>query len=175
MGKEREPHSERFTLETVTAIAVENALRDGGVQPVLLIQGSKEGVGIQVQELAPTGEGRALQFFSIGFTIAGLRSIGNLEQVFFVSEAWMSAAQPDQPPTHPPSQDPNRIEVVIIFAHDVVKSESDAVMLEMIRNQRGDLTELRHLEKTQKGQGDRLESVLLDAFTEGFKLGNMKD
>jgi hypothetical protein len=139
---EREPKPSPFTLEEVTRIAQETLLRDGKHVPTIIADGSKQPVVTQVLDLADTHDGRMQQMFSVGFLLAESRQVGKLHQVFFITEAWMSTPHEGKLPEQPPSQDPQRKEVMMIASFYVRDRQQKGVVLEMVRNQEGHLTEL---------------------------------
>jgi hypothetical protein len=103
-------------------------------------------------------------------TLAKSGQVGDLEQVFMVSEAWMSQAAADQTPFVPPSQDPNRKEVLIVSNVQVKERETRMVIFEMIRDDAGELADLKEFEALRDERADAY-SPLLDAFVRGFRIG----
>ena len=70
----------------------------------------------------------------------------------------------------PPSQDPNRKEVLIISSSsDVQARRASLVVFEMLRDGEGQLVELEQLH-TVEDEDLRVASPLLNAFVEGFRL-----
>ena len=57
--------------------------------------------------------------FQAGFALAQTEMVSDLRQVFHISEGWMSAGKPGAMPINPPSQDPNRREVFLVFGLNV--------------------------------------------------------
>jgi hypothetical protein len=168
---ERRPH--RFTLEYVTQLAREVALEHGGHIPTLIVEGSRQPLIGQIPELPPTHEGRVDMMRTMGATLALSGQVGALRQVFFICEGWMSTAHEGEPPVVPPSQDPNRKEVLLISSLKVEGSQSGLVMFEMVRDTEGKLVELPQL-PTPQDEGGSVDSPLLDAFAEGFRAGRRR-
>ncbi len=166
MNHDREPQRGPLTIEQVAAIAKETILRDGYHIPMMLVDGSKNHVAIQITEVGDTFEERQRQMFQAGFALAQENVIGSLEQVFFVTEAWMSAGTQDKEPVYPPSQDPNRKEILFISCLNVLTRENEALTFEMIRDAEGKLVELTQLQRSTEA-----ESPLLNAFVVGFAMG----
>ena len=158
-----------MTLEDVTNTAQQEALRYGGHAPILIVEGTRGSVVAQV-ELPDTHEERMVMMRSAGYVVAQGEGVGALHQVFFICEAWISLAERDQPPVTPPSQDPNRIEALIISGLNVEEPGSRLVAFEMIRDGEGTLAELKPLDEAQK-EGLTVDSPLLDAFARGFLQG----
>ncbi len=89
-------------------------MQDGQHVPVLIVEGSKSLVVSQIQAMPDThGERLELMRF-FGQAAAKSGKVGKLEQVFLISEGWMSVASKDKPLEMRPSQDPARKEVLII-------------------------------------------------------------
>ena len=154
-------------FELVTLVAREMALRDGGHAPTLIIDGSNGPVFVQIDALAPSHSERLEQMFFAGTALAREGNVGRLLQVFFISEAWLSTARNGLPPASPPSQDPNRKEVLIISGYMPRTQQVNLALLEMIRDPDGTLRELREFEQFQNGE-EGVRSPLLMAFVKGF-------
>lgn len=170
MKYEREKRSQPLSLAEVSQRAKEVTLKDGEHAPTLMVEGNRAGSVMQFTELAPTHEGRAQQMFTAGFWLAQQREIGSLSQVFFITEAWMSASQGGQLPTVMPSQDPQRLEVLIISQLQVVSQRKDVAIWEMQRNPEGQLVQLVAFNVEEDKH--QIESPLLSAFTAGFRVGS---
>jgi hypothetical protein len=179
MSPERRPEGagerEGFTLERVIQLAKETALAHGGHVPMLILNGSKEGVVCALDQLPETSAERQYLFFRVGVRLAHDLEIGELQHVFFVSEGWMSVGESGRPAVLPPSGDPQRREVLLIFRCTLAPKHTDLMLLEMVRNRQGKLVELREwdgeaggLPRAEEGEA---ESPLLDAFLLGYLAG----
>ena len=52
---------------------------------------------------------------SAGYALAQSGEVGDLRQVFFISEGWMIVGEEGKPPVSPrPSEDPKRMEVLVV-------------------------------------------------------------
>lgn len=107
----RRPHP---TLESITQIAKRTLLRNGTHLPTVVVEGNKQSIGIYIDQFAPTHEERAYQLYLLGYALAQTKEVGVLQQVFLISEGWMSVAAEGKPPQSPPSQDLQRKEALII-------------------------------------------------------------
>ena len=174
MNKEREQQPSHLSIEVVAERAKETALKEGGHPPTLLVKGTLETVVIQPQEIGATPEDRQQQLFEIGFLVGDSQLVGILQQAFLVTEGWLSVAEAGQPLKVPPSQDPQRKEVLVVSelnVDEVEEAEMNILVYEMLRDTNGELRELtRHNELDQRGNG---VSPLLDAFLAGFVEGMM--
>lgn len=171
MPEDKENQSSRFTLEEVTRTAQEVLLRDGYHLPTLIAQGNLSAIILQLHDLEKTHEGRARQMTSAGFMVGQRGNIGTLEDVFLISEAWMSLGQ-GKMPDKSPSNDPERKEVLIISRLNVKDGRVDATFYEMVRERKrkGKLTGLKAFpsEEVENLSG---ESPLLNAFIYGYAMG----
>jgi hypothetical protein len=169
MGKEHGKRQPALTLEAVAAGIKEDALKRGQQPPTVIVQGSRQIEVAEFDTFDPTHEGRAQQMFTAGFLLAQAGNVGQLRQVFFMSEAWMSVAQEDKPASMTPSLDPNRKEVLMVSAYTVGSRKSGLVVFEMVRDTRGRLVELKDFKLSQ--EYDQEENPLLEAFVLGFETG----
>ena len=167
MSPERAPG--QFRLEEVVRLAKETALEHGGHVPTLIAQGSTGSAVGPLYDLPPTHEERCQWMFSAGVTLARSRQVGVLQRVFFVCEGWMSYAAEDGTIQALPSQDPNRIEVLFVSSFEVEGQQTDLVLFEMVRDEAGQLTELKQLEQPSAAAGGYVDSPLLSAFAAGFR------
>jgi len=167
-SEEQEPEPTPFTLEEVVRVAKETTLQDGWHMPTVLADDGRVSVVLQMTEMGKTHQERVAMMNAAGFALGKSDTIGQLEQVFFITEAWMSMP-PGGELTLPPSQDPNRIEVLLISQLEVAERRGDLVMFEMIRDGE-QLVDLK--EFAPRGEKDlSFDSPLLDAFANGFQMG----
>ena len=169
MQKERDTEPQPLTLEAVAARAKEDLLRDGKHRPTLIAEGGLRTVVAQVSEFGRTHEQRAKQMFVMGFSLAQSGEVAQLEQAFFISEAWMSERRDGQAPHSPPSQDPNRKEVLLVSRFKPDDEAVDVAVLEMVRDRAGQLTEVREFQEQAEAQ-PLGQSPLLAAFAAGYRL-----
>ena len=167
MRKEWKPRPAPITFEQVTRLAQETLLRDGHHAPTLIIDGSIRPVIVQIDGLAPTFEGRAQQMFVAGQALARDGGAGRLRSVYFVTEAWLSHAQDGKLPDVPPSQDPQRKEVLIVDGLEAKSRRARVAIYEMLRDQQGNLREIREI-KLPDDSSTSSDSPLLEAFLTGF-------
>lgn len=169
MSKETDHQPSTLTLEQVAAIAREVLLAQGAHSPLLIVEAPARRLVLPLEGMAPTHESRMEQMLLAGFALGESRKVRRLEQVFFISEGWMSMARDGKAPDQPPSQDPDRKEVLIISRVQVRSGRSDVALYEMIRGKTGDLFELRALDSDDMVEA---ETPLVDAFVVGFQMGN---
>lgn len=170
MSKRRERPTPALTLQTILQIAKEVALKNNGHVPMLVADDGKNPKFIHIDELMPTGSERQMQVFVIGFALALSGEVSVLQQAFLVSEAWMSAAAPTTDVQLPPSQDPNRKEVLIISGMKVPEQTVEVAILEMLRDKQGKLRQLQAFSREE--EATEVDSPLLRAFVQGFLHGH---
>src|SRR6476660_572319 len=107
---------DHITIEEIISNAKEIMLRDGQHIPTLIVEGSKSLVGGQIPDLPATHGERVELMRFLGQAAAKSGRVDQLQQVFMVSEGWMSEPNEDKPKDMKPSQDPDRKEVLIISA-----------------------------------------------------------
>ena len=83
--------------------------------------------------LATHGEMVKLMRF-LGQADAKSGSVDQLQQIFMVSEGWMSVASEDKPAEIRPSQDPNRKEVLIVSAIQMKERKKYLKVFEILRD-----------------------------------------
>lgn len=167
MSPERKQY--QISFEEIISNAKETTLKDGHHVPILIVEGSKNLIVSQLQEMPETHNERLALMKFIGVMAAKSEKVGNLEQVFLVSEGWMSIASENKPPEMRPSKNPNRKEVLIVSGLHVSKQEKQLKIFEMIRNPNKQVVDLPELHPSAEKEG-KIEIPLLEAFAEGFKI-----
>ncbi len=173
MNYEQQPRPEGtpLTLEQVASLASEILLRDGYHIPTVIADGDRGAVAFQITRLGDTFQERQRQMFQAGFALARDKALDVLRQVFHICEAWLSVGQPGQKPHYPPSQDPNRKEVLMVARLHIGTAQTEVSVWEMLRDAAGKLTDVVEFQ-VQSSTGEvEAASPLLDAFAAGFALG----
>ena len=172
MDKDREKRPNQLTLEEIAALAKEITLKSGEHMPTIIAEGSLRSATGQMVEYPATREEKTLMMLSAGFMFAQ-EGIGELKQVFFISEGWMSTEKEGGPGAVRPSQDPNRQEVLLISNLTIEGHRTKGAIFAMIRDAEGRLTELREVQQPEEEEDEknRADSPLLDAFVFGFRSG----
>lgn len=153
-------------FEEVIRVAKQVILRDGYHRPTVIVDGSSETIATQIDNLAPTHEGRAQQMFLLGALLSEHEEFGVLQQVFLITEAWMSVSTPDKPNRLRPSQDPQRKEILAVSRMAFPSQQTEVVVFEMKRNNTCKLIRLDRHVSTESG--DSAESPLLTALAIGL-------
>jgi len=167
---EQEGSIEPLTLEKVVGIAQETLLQEGEHLPTLVVEGKQGTATVVLAEFGASTEERAAQLFRAGAMLSQREELGGLQQVFLVTEAWMSAAREGKLPELPPSQDPERREVLIITHLDAsqIEAQAQVAIREILRDESG---ELRELAPREEWEGAEVKSPLLAAFVLGYATG----
>jgi hypothetical protein len=159
----------RISFEDLAAHAKEITIQDGHHVPILIVEGSRRLAVSHIQEM-PETHGERLQLMQLfGQAAAESGKFGRLEQVFFVSEGWMSVAAQENPPGIRPSQDPERKEVLIVSGMAVKGRERYLRIFEMVRDPTQRVVDLAEL-LPPCDQDGTIEIPLLDAFAQGFRV-----
>lgn len=166
MSLENKTHYE--AIDIVADLARTETLKHGGHVPTLIVTGTKRGMVGELADMPDTHEERAQMLFEAGFNIVQEMYLGIPVQLFFISEAWYSQQKPVEAEHQiVPSEDPNRLEVIIIAGLHLIHALHSVVILEMVRDEAEQLIEVhehsRHLEQGQ------VESPLLHAFLKGYQ------
>jgi hypothetical protein len=157
----------RISFEGLANHAKEITIQDGHHVPILIVEGSRRLAVSHIQEM-PETHGERLQLMQLfGQAAAESGKFGKLEQVFFVSEGWMSVSTTEKPPSNRPSQDPERKEVLIISGLVLKDQRRELQIFEMIRDIGKEVVELSEL-SNQRGEKAAVEVPLLDAFAQAF-------
>ena len=161
MSPERSEY--KITLEEIM-------LRDGHHVPILIVEGSKTLVAGQIQDLPDTHGARMELMRSLGQAAAKSGSIDQLQQVFMVSEGWMSESSDDEPTDIRPSEDPSRKEVLIISAMQIKELKKQMKVLEIIRDSSEQVARIEEFLPAEHKRDESIELPLLEAFVQGFQL-----
>jgi hypothetical protein len=159
-----------ITLEEIISNAKEIMVRDGKLTPVLIMEADNKVVVGQIPDLSPTPGERVELMRFLGQAAAKSGRVNNLQQVFMVTEGWMSEPSVDGDELIPPSEDPNRKEVLIFSAIQMRERKKHLKVYEVIRDQHEQVIRMEEfvpetLEETS------VEVPLLDAFVQGFQTG----
>ena len=164
-----ERRENRISLEEIVSNAKEIALRDGNHVPVLVVEGSKNLVVGQIPDLPGTHGERVELMRFLGQAAAKSGRVGHLQQVFMVSEGWMSMASKDKPAKMIPSQDPDRKEVLIISGMQIKECKKQLRLFEMLRDSDNRVVSLEELMPEAKKE-ESVEIPILEAFVQGFQI-----
>jgi hypothetical protein len=167
MSPERE--HDHISFEEVISNAVEIMLRNGEHVPTLIMEAGNNLVIGQIPDMPAThGERMELMRF-LGQVAAKSGRVEQLQQVFMVSEGWMSVASKDKPAEIQPSRDPERKEVLIISAMQMKERKKQLKVFEVLRDRHEQVVGLKEFLPEAK-KDETVEIPLLEAFVQGFRL-----
>ena len=137
--------------------------------PVLIVEGSRGLAMGQMRDMPDTHGERLELMRSLGEAAARSGKLGRLEQVFFVSEGWMSVANQGKAaglaaiPGSQSERSPDRLRA------GTAGPAKSLRIFEMIRNPQQQVVDLAELCPLTTKDGT-IEIPLLDAFSQGFRL-----
>lgn len=176
MGKEQ-PDPSKLSVSEVLRKASERLLLDGAHAPTVIAEGSLQIQMAQFPDFPDRHADKAQLMYGAGLKLGADGKVGTLQKIFFISEAWISLAQNDQPLLFRPADDPNRKEVIWIDHWDLETEQSMVAVLEMMRDVTdGHLLGLRPLLPPEFRDGlSSVQSPLMQAFVDGFREGTAKN
>ncbi len=142
-------------IEEMTTWAKEFLLQDGTHAPTLFVETEVGQVIAELPDLPETTNQRLSYFLALGRHFAAAHPGENVRELAFIALSWASKQLPGEPaPKLRPSQDPNRVELLMI-SHLTVNPDHtvklDGQMVEIIRDNDGKLRDLFHLPGSVEG------------------------
>lgn len=159
------PEDDPLSLEFITRRAKELTLRDGFHSPTLIAVGSASAVGGQFDEMPDNHPDRVRMMHAAGQSLGEQDALGALQQVVFITEAWMRLMPRDVDGDFS-TQNADRIEVLCIARLSLPEQAHELVLLEMQRDAHGELVDLQDYQLGDDGDAD---SPLLRAFAQGYR------
>lgn len=157
-----------ISLEEFIPLAAEILLRNGEVIPTVIMEANGDLAVGQIPDMPATHRERAELMRYLGEEAAKSGKVGQLEQVFMVTEGWMSEESEDKPAKVRPSDDPDRIEVLIVSAIQVKEQKKLLKILEILRDRNKKVVGLKEF-LPDKEKEATVEIPLLEAFVQGFQ------
>lgn len=105
------------------------------------------------------------------------KSLGELEDVIFISEAWMKTAKKGEQVQLPVRDNPDRIEVLIIIGRNLKEDIDSHAYFKMIRDKKTDKViklesmtkEIKKLYSEADIEQSKIDSPIVNAFIYGYK------
>jgi hypothetical protein len=157
------------SFEEVISKAKEMMLRDGAHDPILIIDGGGNLAFMQIPDLPESPKEKSWLLQSLGQMAAKNGIAYQLNQVFMVTEGWLSMPNKNDGTEIRPSRDPNRKEVLIISGAQVIEEKKFARIFEILRDRDQHVVELEEVLFKQQQAELTFKVPLLDAFIDGFK------
>jgi hypothetical protein len=158
-----------ITLEEVVSNAKEIMMREGKHIPVLIMEADHKVVAGQIPDMPPTHGERVELMRFLGQAAAQSGRVNHLQQVFMVTEGWMSEPKEVEDKLIRPSEDPDRKEVLIISAIQLNEHKKYLKVYEVFRDQSEQVTTMEKFVPDTPDETS-VEIPLLDAFVQGFHL-----
>jgi hypothetical protein len=156
-------------IKEITTWAKEFMLKDGKHAPTLFVETDAPKMVIAgLGDMPGTPEARRLYFLEAGRHLAADHPGERMREVALIVMSWASKRFPGQPaPKVRPSQDPNRMELLMI-SHLALNADSsiklDGQMVEIIRDNTGKVRDLYHLPATVEGGKDPILTLFMLGF-----------
>jgi hypothetical protein len=148
-------------VENIMRLVQKIMLETGSFQPTVFVKGSERRIAVELQGFGKHDDKRK-DMLNAGVMVATKHNVGELETLVFVSEAWMGMNMNIMP-----SQDPKRVEVLIINSLDVATQEEQMIQFEIVRNKQKKVIDLK---KPDLPDGVTVKGTLLPAFLKGYQI-----
>jgi hypothetical protein len=156
-------------MDGMVQIARLIALKQGYHIPMLFLDGTIAKAPMILGKFPDEHEEKVKYLYRAGKNFSKKNEIGKLNKVFFISEAWMGRITNTEAFERGefirPSLDPKRIETLVVSCLDCATKAQTVKTLEYVRDQKGDLTELKDVDLPD---GVIAKSLLLPAFVVGY-------
>ena len=157
-----------MTTDAVLDLAKRLLLDLDEVRPMLILQGELATTRIPLDGLPQEPREKTKALLALGYAAARESRLGQLQQLFFLSEAWMTTAPLGTPLKTMPIDDPKRREVLIL-AQRTREPGTTAIQLFEI-NRGSEEIQLQRIKEVE-GPGGSAESPTLDSFLYGYEQG----
>jgi hypothetical protein len=157
-----------MTTDAVLDLAKRLLLELDEVRPMLIILGEKGATRIPLDGLPQEPEQKTKALLALGYAVARESRLGELQQLFFLSEAWMTTAPLGTPLKTMPIDDPKRREVLILAQRT---RDPGTTMIQLFEiNRSSEEIELQRIKQVEDPRGSA-ESPTLDSFLYGYEQG----
>jgi hypothetical protein len=163
-------------IDDLTIWAKEFMLKDGKHAPTLFVETDKpEMVIAGLADMPGTPDARLTYFLALGRKFAADHPGERVREVAFIVMSWASKQEVGKPaPKVRPSQDPNRMELLLI-SHVTLNADDsvalDGQMVEILRDGKGKVRDLLQLPGNVEGG----QSPMLILFILGFQNPQLSD
>lgn len=149
-------------VQKIVVMAKRHMLEDGYHAPIVFVKGTNGKSAVQLVQFGDTADERVKDMFYAGAFLADKGNIGEVELIVFVSEAWMGRNS-----NITPSQDPSRIEVLLINSLNAMTQEERLIAFDVIRDPKGQVIDLKRSDLPESGHP---KGKLLPAFQKGYQI-----
>jgi len=148
-------------VKEIIELAKQFMVQYGYHQPMVFVKGTKGKGCIVLEKFGDTADKRVLDMLNVGTTVACKHNVGDLELIVLVNEAWIGMNFDVMP-----SQDPKRIEALIVTSLDMASQEQRLEMFKIVRDH-GKIVDLKQISQPENGS---VKSGLLPAFQKGYQI-----
>jgi hypothetical protein len=149
-------------VKQIADLARKIFLLDGYHVPMVFVKGTHGKVVLELKHFGATAQEREFDMLNAGTLVACKNNVGELELIVHVSEAWMGTNI-----TILPSQDPKRIEALLVNSLDARTHEERLLIFEVKRDPKGTVTDLKEIVFPKDGEP---KGRLLPAFQKGYQI-----
>jgi len=149
-------------VQKIADLAKKLFIEDGYHAPIVIAKGTRGKRVVLLEQFGATADERVKDMFYAGAMLADKGNIGELELIVFVNEAWIGRNI-----NVLPSQDPKRIEVLLINNLDARTQEENLLAFEVKRDPKGNVLDLKDFPLPDEGS---VKGKLLPAFQKGYQI-----
>lgn len=160
-----------INIEQIASLAVDMILDTGQLHPFLYINRKQPAedsgtIMIMPQIAMDQQELKDMMLQMVGAYISQELKIDDAAEIYFAAEAWASK---DPKGGLMPSEDPDRIEVILISCINVETKKVQAIVYEIVRN--GDNIDLGPFGEHTDAAFDMVESRMMELILSGYEHG----
>jgi hypothetical protein len=162
-----------MNISDILSMAKESIMKNGEHAPMLYVEGKQGDVTMAYfADLPATTLERQIMLFGLGREHGITHPDNPVQEVYFISEAWVSTAMhKGKPKYNAPSEDPNKKEMLIVLHLDGSTAKTTMHRFEMQRDGSGALMDLLTI---PDDLGD-IHDKLLPSFLAGTLSAKMSD
>lgn len=149
-------------VKEIADVAKKIFLKDGYHAPMVFVKGTNGKVFFELVNFGETAGARERSMLNAGTLIACKRNVGDLELIILVNEAWMGMNL-----SLMPSQDPKRIEALLVTSLDARTQEERLLIFEIKRDPKGNILDLKEMVLPEAVE---TKGILLPAFQRGYQI-----
>ena len=168
MTPEREHN--QISFDEIASNAKEHLLESGEHLPALILEASNDIFVGEIPDVPGTHGDRMELMRLLGESAANGGKVGQLSQVFMISEGWMSMGAKDKPAVMSPSEDPNRKEVLIVSSINILEDMKRIELFEIFRDENKKVIDLTRLLPDEDKKDESVKIPLLETFVQSFRI-----
>ncbi len=149
-------------VKQIADLARKIFLHDGYHVPMVFVKGTRRKVVLELKRFGATAHEREIDMLNAGTLVACKSNVGELELIVHVCEAWMGTNI-----NILPSQDPKRIEVLLVNSLDARTQEEKLLSFAIKRDPKGKVLDLKELVLPEAVE---TKGKLLPAFQKGYQI-----